>query len=167
MTLQNAGGPHLISWRPSEKADWDPPKEGGILPVDSHQTWATTSPLPWVPSFPIYILLTGFVDHAIIGIFSKIFKPTHIAQSEKNLPAVQETQIWSLGQEDPLEKEMATHSSILAWKTPWTEEPGRLQSIGSQRVGHDWTTNTSLHTLSVALILPVRPPFQHSLHSLS
>ena len=54
------------------------------------------------------------------------------AQMVKNLPAVQETQIQSLGQEDPLEKEMATHSSILAWKIPGTEEPGGLQSIGSQ-----------------------------------
>ena len=50
----------------------------------------------------------------------------------KNLPATQETQVQSLGQEDPLEKEMATHSSILAWRIPWTEEPGRLQSIGSE-----------------------------------
>ena len=55
----------------------------------------------------------------------------------KNLPAVQETRVQSLGQEDPLEKEMATHSSILAWKIPWTEEPGRLQSMGSERVGHN------------------------------
>ena len=53
------------------------------------------------------------------------------------LPAVWETQVRSLGWEDPLEKEMATHSSILAWRVPWTEEPGRLQSIGLQRVGHD------------------------------
>ena len=55
----------------------------------------------------------------------------------KHLPAVRETGVQSLGQEDPLEKEMATHSSILAWKIPWTEEPGRLQSMGSQRVEHD------------------------------
>ena len=55
----------------------------------------------------------------------------------KNVPAMQETQVRSLGQEDPLEKNMATHSSILAWKIPWTEEPGGLQSMGSQRVGHD------------------------------
>ena len=55
----------------------------------------------------------------------------------KNLPAMQETWVQSLGQEVPLEMEMETHSSILAWKTPWTEEPGRLQSTGSQRVGHD------------------------------
>ena len=51
----------------------------------------------------------------------------------KNPPAVQETRVQSLGQEDPLEKEMATHSSILAWRIPWTEEPGRIQSIGSQK----------------------------------
>jgi len=55
-----------------------------------------------------------------------------IAQSVKNLPAMQETQDRFLGQEDPLEKEMATHSSILAWNIPWTEEPGGLQSMGSQ-----------------------------------
>ena len=55
----------------------------------------------------------------------------------KSLPAVQETQVRSLGGEDPLEKDVATHSSILAWKIPWMEEPGRLQSMGSQRVGHN------------------------------
>ena len=60
-----------------------------------------------------------------------------VAQSVKNLPAVQETQVQSLGWEDPLKKKMATHSSILAWKISWTEEPGGLQSMGSQRVGHD------------------------------
>ena len=53
---------------------------------------------------------------------------------------MQETQVQSLGQEDPLEKEMATHSSILAWETPWTEEPGGLQTMGSQRVGHNLAT---------------------------
>ena len=55
----------------------------------------------------------------------------------KCLPTMQETQVQSLGLEDLLEKEMATHSSFLAWKTPWTEEPGKLQSMGSQSVGHD------------------------------
>ena len=55
-----------------------------------------------------------------------------MAQMVKNLPAVQETQVQSLGQEDPLEKEMASHSRILAWRIPWTEEPGGLQSTGSQ-----------------------------------
>ena len=61
----------------------------------------------------------------------------HIVQLVKNLPAVQETWVWSLGREDPLEKEIATHSSILAWKIPRTEEPGGLQSMGLQRVMHD------------------------------
>ena len=60
-----------------------------------------------------------------------------VAQMVKSLPAVQETWVQSLGQEDPLEKEMATHSRILAWRIPWTEEPGGLQSTGSQRVRHD------------------------------
>ena len=55
----------------------------------------------------------------------------------KNLPAMQETQVQSLGQEDPLEKEMATHSSVHAWEIPWTQEPGELQSIVLQRLGHD------------------------------
>ena len=60
-----------------------------------------------------------------------------VAQTVKHLPTMRETGVRSLGREDPLEKEMATHSSILAWKIPWTEDPGRLQSMGSQRVGHD------------------------------
>ena len=60
-----------------------------------------------------------------------------MAQRLKRLPPMRETQVQSLGREDPLEKEMVTHSSILAWKIPWTEKAGRLQSMGSQRVGHD------------------------------
>ena len=60
-----------------------------------------------------------------------------VAQTVKNLPAMQEIWVQSLGQKDPLEKGMTTHSSILAWRIPWTEEPGRLHSMGSQTVGHD------------------------------
>ena len=60
-----------------------------------------------------------------------------VAQTVKNPPAMKETRVRSLGQEDPLVKEMATHSSILAWRIPWIEEPGGLQSTGSQRVGHN------------------------------
>jgi len=60
-----------------------------------------------------------------------------VAQRLKRLPVMRETWLQSLGQEDPLEKEMATHSSIPAWRIPWTEEPGGLQSTGSQTVGHD------------------------------
>ena len=72
-------------------------------------------------------------------------------QTVKNLPATQETQVRSLGREDPLEKGTATHSSILAWRIPWTEEPGGLQSTGSQRVGHDWVTNTTTTTLQLKI----------------
>ena len=66
--------------------------------------------------------------------------PTVNGSVAKNLPAVQETRIQSLGREDPLEKGMATHSSILSWRIPWTEEAGRLQSMGSQRFGQDLMT---------------------------
>ena len=73
-----------------------------------------------------------------------------VAHMVKRLSTTQETWVWSLGWEDPLEKEMAIHSSTIAWKIPWTEEPGRLQSMGSQRVGHDWAISLSLfcHTLA-------------------
>ena len=67
-----------------------------------------------------------------------------MAQTANNLPAMQETWVQSLGWEDPLEKEMATHSSTLAWKIPWMEEPDSLQSMGSQRVGHDGVTKLKL-----------------------
>ena len=68
-----------------------------------------------------------------------------VAQRVKRLPGMRETWVWSLSWENPLEKEMATHSSTLAWRIPWREEPGRLQSMGSQRAGHDWVT--SLHLI--------------------
>ena len=71
-------------------------------------------------------------------------KASLVAQMVKGLPAMQETQVESPGQEDPLEKEMATYSSILAWKIPRREEPGELQSTGSQRFGHNWASN--IHT---------------------
>ena len=75
--------------------------------------------------------------------FGHLMKTTCLL--EKTLmPGMWETRVWSLGWEDPLEEEMATHSSTLAWRIPWREEPGRLQSMGSQRVGHDWATSLSL-----------------------
>ena len=70
----------------------------------------------------------------------------------KNLPVNAGDRIWSLGQEGPLEKEMATYSSILAWRISWAEEPGRLQSMGSQRVGHNWATEYK-HTTTYHLLL--------------
>ena len=75
--------------------------------------------------------------------YTIIFKASLVAQMVKSLPAMQETQVQSLGLEDPLEKEMATHSSTLAWRIPWTEQPGKTQSTELQRVGHKWVTNIS------------------------
>ena len=79
----------------------------------------------------------------------RIFVWSLVAQMVKNLPAMQETQVQSLCQEDPLEKGMATHSNILAWRIPWTEEPSRLQSMALQRVGQDQATNTFTFSLYV------------------
>ena len=67
----------------------------------------------------------------------EIIRASLVALTVKNLPATQENQVQSLGQEDPLEEGMATHFSILAWRIPWTEVPSRLKSIGSKRVGHN------------------------------
>ena len=72
-----------------------------------------------------------------------------VAQWVKDQPAMQETPVRSLGWEDPLEEEMATHSSILAWKIPWTEEPGGLQCMGSPSVRHDWATEHNPIDISV------------------
>ena len=80
------------------------------------------------------------------------------ARMVKRLPAMWETWVRSLDREDPLEKEMATHPSTLAWKIPWTEEPYRLQSMGSQRFGHDWAT--SLH-FTFPISIPVQCLFNH------
>ena len=81
----------------------------------------------------------SFTDDCLFSVL--IFKKNHeaslVAQTVKHLSAMQDTRVQSLGQKDPVAKEMATHSSTLAWKIPWMEKPGGLQSMGSQRVGHD------------------------------
>ena len=74
-----------------------------------------------------------------------------VAQRLKRLPAMRETWVRSLGQEDPLEKEMETRSSILAWKIPWTEEPGGLESMGSQRVGHNGATSVCVYICNISI----------------
>ena len=73
----------------------------------------------------------------LLYIYPTLVWPSLGAQMVQNLPAMRDTPVQSLGQEDTLEEEMATHSRILAWRTPWTEEPGGLQSMRSQRVGHN------------------------------
>ena len=74
-----------------------------------------------------------------------MYNTSLVTQMVKNLPAMQETWVQFLGQKDPLEKRTATHCTILAWRIPWTEEPGGLQSTGSQRVGYDSGTITTFH----------------------
>ena len=92
-------------------------------------TWLPFLPLKWLKTWDIFI-------YSVMA--------SLVAQRLKCLPGMWETWVQSLGWEDPLEKEMATHSSTLAWRIPWREEPGRLQSLGSQRVGHDWAISLSL-----------------------
>ena len=90
-----------------------------------------------------------------------LHEPSLVAQMVKNLSAMQETQVWCLGREDALEKRMATHSSILAWRILWTKEPGRLWSMGLQRVGHDWATNTHILVSN----LSIKPSALYSFHN--
>ena len=111
------------------------------------------------------------IDCLAISSFKQIpngttLRASLVAQMVKHWPAMREIQVQSLDQEDPLEKEMVTHSCTLAWKIPWTEGPGRLQSMGSQRVRHDWATSLSLMVhLSVlnreVLILSVIEFYSH------
>ena len=75
-----------------------------------------------------------------------------VAQTVKHLPTVRETRVYSLSQEDPLEKEMATHSSTFAWRIPWMEEPGRLQSMGLKTVRHDWVTSLTWSTCKLGMV---------------
>ena len=88
------------------------------------------------------IFFLSFFFWLIISYWRIVNRASLVAQTVKNLPAMWETRIRSLGWKDSLEVGMATHSSVLAWRIPWTEEPGGLWSMGSQRVGYDWATNT-------------------------
>ena len=87
-------------------------------------------------------LFISFMVHIYTGLGERGF---WVAQMVKNLPAMRETWIWSLNWEESLDKGMVTHASIHAWRIPWTEDPGRLQSMGLQRVRYDWATNTHVH----------------------
>ena len=95
--------------------------------------WATREVAQIFPCSHLYWSINDYTTRASL-----------VAQRLKRLPGMWETRVRFLGQEDPLKKEMATHSSNLAWRIPWREEPGRLQSMGSQRVGHDCATSLSL-----------------------
>ena len=101
---------------------------------------------PFLLTFSLSLLLFSFILSLLYPSVMNICFPGGLVV--KNLPAVQDTQVWFLGWEDPLEKDMATYSSILAWRILWTEEHGGLQSMGSQRVRHNWAINTFMNILS-------------------
>ena len=85
----------------------------------------------------IMVLGVAVADKDAVGSLSQASWASLVAQKVKNLPSVEENQVRSQGEEDPLEKGMASHCSILAWRIPWTEEPGSLQFTGLQKIGHD------------------------------
>ena len=104
-----------------------------------------------------YLICLQYVFIPFLSFFSfwdsfNISRTSLVAQTVKRLSTVRETWVRALGWEDPLEKEMAIHSGTIAWKIPWTEEPGRLQSMGSRRVGHDWATSLSFFTLTIIFL---------------
>ena len=127
---------------------------------------------PWAPyvSLPLHCTLSSTacysrLDQALLYLClcACCTWASLVAQRIKRLPAMQETWVWSLGREDPLEKEMATHSSIVAWRIPWTEEPGGLQSMGLQRLRHDWVTSLILIPALSPSFLTSSQPLKFSL----
>ena len=132
-----------------------------ILLIHSHQQCMR---LPISLSLCQHLLLSVFIFGmlesmtwclAVLLIWSSLIMTSLVAQTVKRLSIMWETRVRALGWGDPLEKEMAIHSSTIAWRIPWTEEPGRLQSMGSQRVEHDWATSVqfSYHNQGLFLIL--------------
>ena len=101
------------------------------------------------------LIITNFLKSLPISVNGLLqIREAQVAQMVKNVPVVWETRVWSLRWEDPLKKRIATHSNIVAWRIPWTEEQDGLQFMGSQRVGRDWAINThaqrsSLHILDI------------------
>ena len=122
---------------------YDPTDVGNLISGSS--AFSKSSLNIW--KFSVHVMLKHRFEnfeHYFVRVWASL-----VPQMVKHLPAKGKTWVQSLGREDPLEKEMATHSSTLAWKIPWTEEPGKLQSMGSQRVGHDWVTSLHFHFVSM------------------
>ena len=133
---KSRGDTFLILWRRQEGARFylHPRKRGTHMYTRRQPPPYGVCFLTGSPPFPSWPERIGLPP---------VHQASLVAQMVKCLPAMWETQVWPLGWEDPLEKEMETHSSTFAWKIPWTEEPGRLQSMGSQRVGRNWVTSLS------------------------
>ena len=126
----------LFKWR----RKWQPTPV--FLPGESHGQRSLAGFSPWGCKSRTWLSTQSYIIQVSDTIKLRT-RTSMVAQMVKCLPTMWETRVQSLGWEDLLEKEMATHSNILAWKIPWMEEPVRLQSMGSQRIRHDWAT--SLH----------------------
>ena len=140
------GEPWVGKWCNKVCTYWDFPKEQWRIESwrhENHWGWCMSSWSKWYG-------LTKLVAERIMG-REEIQELFPVAQMVKNLPAMQETRVWSPGWENPLEKKLATQPNILAWKIPWAEEPDGLQSLGSQRIWHDWATHTTNTKLVVGL----------------
>ena len=121
----------------------------GVTKSQTHMTeqlnWTELKDFIRVKSYTICPLVTCF--------------PFLVAQTIKNPPALQETWVWSLDRKDPLEKDMAIHSSVVAWRIPWTEDPGGLSSTGLQRVRHDWSGLAHAHAQGCGEVKYIRLSF--------
>ena len=125
----------------------------GVPPSQPMNVFTNLEP-PWTSLFSrvgIQASVVGTSDYILCCDWASL-----VAQRLKHLPGMRDTRVRSLGREDPLEKEMATHPNTIAWRITWREEPGRLQSMGSQRVGHDWAT--SLFAVIELDLQPLSPP---------
>ena len=131
--LEKAMAPHssVLAWRIPGMGE-----PGGLPSMGSHRVQHDWSDLAVSLLCPFHVSVKDVFE----GYRVPFYQVSLAAQMVKDLLEMWETQVWSLGWEDPLEEGMATHSSVLAWRIPWTEEPGGLQSMGSQRLGHNWVT---------------------------
>ena len=121
---------------------WKDPLGMGKVTYSSVLAWR----IPWtVESMGLQRVGHNWVTFTFIFCNIRAFQMTQWSKIHLPMQETQETWVSSPGWEDPLEQEMATHSSTLAWRIPWTEEPGGLQPMGSQRAGHDWVMNTQVH----------------------
>ena len=155
--LSHKGSPKILEWVVylfSRGSSW-PGLKPGSTAVQVDRCWFNS----WV----------GKIPWRGIGYPFQYSWASLVAQTVKNLPAVLpavwETWVQSLGWEDPLEEGMVTHSSILAWKIPWRQKPGGLQSVGLQRVGHNWATKHSTHFILFSSLLFPLPSFLPSFRS--
>ena len=141
-------------------------KKTKVLPLlfvflDSFMTWQIFDRLK-LSSWELRPIVRYLASSVLLILFYGHLKGFPDGSDGKCLPAMWDTRVQSLGQEDPLEKEIATHSSTLAWKIPWTEEPCKLQSMGSQRVRHDWATSLHRHLNTITSKITLVLTFWHN-----